>query len=184
MPERKLFFRTGVGLLNMSQSAQSPFTRFGPEFREKKGPGNRGHRQGLACGLVSPAAAEVVLLQRLVASLEAEIRRFVVAIGDGGTRHQQTVDGGHKAAEKAGRRCEVQRGGVGHFVPLFRSSGLLGCFPEPNLGIPDASNNLFVCIAAYYLSQCNITGSGGAFGGRGARQGRRKPAAFADLIAA
>jgi hypothetical protein len=31
-----------------------------------------------------------------------------------------------------------------------------GCALSRNLGMPDASSNLFVCIAAFFLLQCNI----------------------------
>ena len=59
------------------------------------------------------AAAEVAL-QRVKGS-EAEIRKIAVAVRGAGARHQQTIDGGHQAAEESGGRHDAESSSFGHF---------------------------------------------------------------------
>src|ERR1700687_3562333 len=65
-------------------------------------------------------------------------------------------------------------------VPFFEAQRIAASRSEDNLRIPDTSDNTFVCIAAYYLLQCNIRQFGAkriASGQQPDKRGRRKPAA-------
>jgi hypothetical protein len=77
-------------------------------------------------------------------ALEPKIRQVTVADRDAGARHQQTIDGRHQAAEQGGGRREAESCSLGHVDSLCGS----GSSVVHNLGIPDASHNSFVCIAA------------------------------------
>jgi hypothetical protein len=50
----------------------------------------------------------------------------------------------------------VKGRGLGHFDPLDEGSNRAAFRSEANLGIPDTTHNLSVCIAAYILLQRNI----------------------------
>jgi hypothetical protein len=122
---------------------------------QKKTPENRGLKSGRSfAGSARPCRG--VLRCSVFSNSETEIGKVAVAVGNLGVRHQQSVDGGHQSAKQRGGGPEADRNSLGHLVPLLRCSGSLRCFRRPNLGIPDTSNNSFVCIAAFYLLQCNI----------------------------
>ena len=91
-------------------------------------------------------------------SSEPESGQIAVADRGAGTRHQQAIDVGHEAAEQGGgRHVAKRRSGVGHDVPFFaadRAAWLVAT--GTNLGIPDTSNNPFVCIAAFLNVHCSI----------------------------
>jgi hypothetical protein len=73
--------------------------------------------------------------------------------------HQNMVDGSHQAAKQAGRRGEVEGSSFGHLGALVWRQPVAASSSESNLGIPDATHNPFVCIAAIYISQRNINGT-------------------------
>jgi hypothetical protein len=71
-----------------------------------------------------------------------------IADRDPGAGHQKAVDGGHQAAQEAGGWSEAGGSSVGHDGPLFSRPQWAAVSSAADLGIPDASDNPSVCIAA------------------------------------
>jgi hypothetical protein len=134
-------------------------------------PENRGHKSG------SLLASSTRLRRRCswsgFQSSETEIGKVAVADGNPGACHQQAIDSRHQVAKQRGGRREAERSGFGHLVPLLLYSGSLRCSLRSKLGIPDTTNNPFVCIAAFYLLHCSMIASGGGPNKRAA--GNRRP---------
>jgi hypothetical protein len=85
---------------------------------------------------------------------EPEIGQVAVADRDPGAGHQETVDRGHQAAEKAGGGREAEGRNFRHFGPHSGLQGNAAALLEIKLCIPDTRRNLFVCIAAICILQC------------------------------
>src|SRR6266702_4499080 len=121
----------------------------------KNGPENRGHSSKVltstAGSAKSPASETVHLL-----GSEAEMREVAIAQCGAGRGHQHTVDGGQQTAEQGGGWREADGSSLGHCRPLSEAQPITALRSGDNLRIPDASNNTFVCIAAFYLLQRNI----------------------------
>ena len=145
-------------------------------FEQKKDPGKPGSQSGrIACGFNTALAG--VFRGGAFRSSETEVGEVTVADSKVGARHQQTIDGGHKPAKKrGGGGREAERHCFGHCCPLVEAVQRIAAFCcSDSLCIPDASNNSFVCIAAYILLQCSIIET---IGFPNDEKGRRKPAAL------
>src|ERR1700755_1115755 len=70
-----------------------------------------------------------------------------IARRDAGAGHQQAI-------EQAGGGCEADGSSLGHCIPFQKAPSARRDLGS-NLRIPDTSNNAFVCIAAWRLSQCS-----------------------------
>jgi hypothetical protein len=164
-------------------------------------PENRGHKLGQEClkvnaagGRSAAAALESSRLGKqpwkaaLESSLgkqppwesEAEIGKVAVAYRDAGVRHQQAIDGDHHPIEQAGGRCDGKGCSLGHFWYSSDGNWLPRCSLESNLGMPDASNNPFVCMAAYSSLQRSILFLR-VVPSEASKKGRRKPAALEGI---
>jgi hypothetical protein len=155
---------------------------------EKMAPENRGHKVGQECLKVNAAggrsAAAALESSRLGKQppweSEAEIGKVAVAYRDAGVRHQQAIDGDHHPIEQAGGRCDGKGCSLGHFWYSSDGNWLPRCSLESNLGMPDASNNPFVCMAAYSSLQRSILFLR-VVPSEASKKGRRKPAALEGI---
>ena len=86
---------------------------------------------------------------------EPEIGQVAVTDCDPGAGHQQAVDRGHQAAEKAGGGREAEGRNFRHFGLHSGAAGNAAALLEIKLCIPDTRRNLFVCMAAICVLQCN-----------------------------
>jgi hypothetical protein len=151
-------------------------------------PENRGHKVGQECLKVNAAggrsAAAALESSRLGKQppweSEAEIGKVAVAYRDAGVRHQQAIDGDHHPIEQAGGRCDGKGCSLGHFWYSSDGNWLPRCSLESNLGMPDASNNPFVCMAAYSSLQRSILFLR-VVPSEASKKGRRKPAALEGI---
>jgi hypothetical protein len=159
---------------------------------EKMAPENRGHKVGQEClkvnaagGRSTAAALESSRLGKqpwkaAAWESEAEIGKVAVAYRDAGVRHQQAIDGDHHPIEQAGGRCDGKGCSLGHFWYSSDGNWLPRCSLESNLGMPDASNNPFVCMAAYSSLQRSILFLR-VVPSEASKKGRRKPAALEGI---
>jgi hypothetical protein len=155
---------------------------------EKMAPENRGHKVGQECLKVNAAggrsAAAALESSRLGKQppweSEAEIGKVAVAYRDAGVRHQEAIDGDHHPIEQAGGRCDGKECSLGHFWYSSDGNWLPRCSLESNLGMPDASNNPFVCMAAYSSLQRSILFLR-VVPSEASKKGRRKPAALESV---
>ena len=79
---------------------------------------------------------------------KTEIRKIAVAHCDAGAGREQAVDRGQQAGKNSGGRGNCGGSGLGHLGPLSGAQRHTALWSGANLGIPDARDNRFVCIAA------------------------------------
>src|SRR6266851_245069 len=125
---------------------------------QKNGPENRGHS--------SKVWFQAVWLNERSDRTNAgftgskpEIGEIAVTHRHAGAGHQQAVDGDHQAAEQGSGGREADGSRLGHNSPLLGSAAGRCITIWGQSSIPDASNNAFVCIAAYCLLQCSKNGT-------------------------
>ena len=88
---------------------------------------------------------------------EAEIGQVAIAGRSAGAGHERAINRGHQACEQPVGRGEAEQSNLEHCYPLLWCAVMRLCFdPGANLGIPDASGNPFVCIAATSLLHCSM----------------------------
>jgi hypothetical protein len=155
----------------------------------KNGPGRTGATNGRSAFRNQLGCGGGILLQCDQRS-ETEIREIAVAHCDAGVRHQNAIDGGREAAEYRDGRRDAERGGLGHcslghcglghLDPLLRGQRRCIIF-RANLGMPDASNNPSVCIAAYCVLQRSIDVVESNHHDLTKQKAAGKPAAFENL---
>jgi hypothetical protein len=124
-------------------------------YRATKWPRKPGPKVRMKCSGLTRRSVNATALQRFQ-RLQAGIRQVAVAYRNAGAGHEQPIDGGHEPAEQAGSLKGGKGSGLGHFGPLCEGSQRAAFRSETNLGIPDATHNLSVCIAAYKILQRNI----------------------------
>jgi hypothetical protein len=85
---------------------------------------------------------------RILRASESEVGQIAVAYRGPGGGCEQAVDRGQQAGENSAGRSEGGGGGLGHLGPLSEARRRAVLRSENSLGIPDARDNGFVCIAA------------------------------------
>jgi hypothetical protein len=132
-------------------------------------------RQNFGSGLETKTVFGKSLVSRR--GSEADAGKVAVAIRDLGALHQQPVDGRHQAAEQGAGGRQYNGSSLGHCVPFLGGQPSAASSSGNNLCIPDAKDNVFVCIAAICRLQCSIIGKLTISDNE---EGRRKPAALAS----
>ena len=149
MPERKrLFFATP----EIRCGCSAVIRAFGGQ-EHKSGPEDGAARQKV---LRPRHAAKGSGSAKVLLGSEPKVGELAVAHRRIGAAEQETVDRRQKAAKKTTGRGEWNRSGIGHFGLISGTRRAAASCSETNLGMPDASSNPFVCIAAFCLPQCNI----------------------------
>jgi hypothetical protein len=123
--------------------------------QQKNGPGKPGPFESINSRCKRARKSQRLEAANFQAS-ESEVGKVAVACRDAGGGCEQAVDRGQQASENSGGRSEGGGVGLGHLGPLSEARRRAALRSGNNLGIPDASGNRFVCIAAIWRVQCNI----------------------------
>ena len=155
MPERKRFNEPGGDLFNMSQTLRT--CRDYRSAGKKNGPEIRGHWSKVlvraACSAKKATASETTHLRGLRGrnrgGLHCATRRGPRSLAHDRWRPSGGQTGRWRARSRWKQSWTLSSPFYAAADRRIRSGD--------NLRIPDTSHNSFVCIAAIYLLQCNIT---------------------------